>query len=525
MKIKDLVIPIVCLFSNVVHGQNLQSIHPYQRTYKRCTHNMHDQDLHATQYYYRKCKWCTSGVHGQKLQTDQHISSKPSNDIKDVHSQDLQTTQSWIKTGFDLMKAGEYDESEKYLLKGLSAAKNINNRYWEAIANEYLGLLYVKNAQRYFDGALSISQSLQMPLMEERHTGTVHDNNVTIDTAWHEYAGIEVGAKGVKYSIIRAKPQANGRIKYIYNKDSTVNTQVIDFTPTAILNTANAVRNFYHAIAGLNKDIPANHIFICISSGVTQEADKRPGARESLLLAIKDAVPTYRKEIEFLSICKESELNIFSTIPEEYRYKIPLIDIGSGNTKGGVAVEGQDMECINIPWGTVTLAKKINGNVKSRFYSDSVLPVIRREMRGKPGIAKNSMSYYVGGIYWAMCNYLYPQKIKDTLCEFTKKDIEKLLQLASTDSGKLINPPNLSLIKNNELLQEARKQINKSLGQFNMNQIIAGGLLMKGIMDEMERNTSHKKGQRYFFYRGGQTAWIKGYVIKSIKEEYSKTKS
>ncbi len=347
--------------------------------------------------------------------------------------------------------------------------------------------------------------------------------STNLDNAGQYYAGIEIGAKGVKYSIIKARRE-DGQIVFTPVQDGSKNTSVIDFTQNAIIETGDAVKIFFDTVTSFKEKIPADHVFIAVSSGVKQEADKQTGTGEKLLQAIKEAVPAYRKKIEFLTPCRESELTIRGVVPSAYLFSGSLTDIGSGNTKGGYCIKGQNAECISIPWGTATLAKKINGNMASTFYTDSVLPVIRSEIERKPGMTKYAVSYCTGGIYWAMCNYLYPQNVKKDICEFTKKDIEKLLKLASSEEYELLTHPNLSSITDNEILQGAQKQISRSQATFNKNQIIAGGMLMKGIMDEMERNKKPENERHYYFVRNGYVGWISGYIASSIEEEHNKTK-
>ena len=330
-------------------------------------------------------------------------------------------------------------------------------------------------------------------------------------------AGIEVGSKGVKFSIIKIEKKAH-HFGFTYLKDGSNNTQVIDFTPAVIQQTADAVKAFYDTILQYNKgSISRDKIFIAVSSGVKQEADKKPGMEELLRVAIKDAVPKYTKPIEFLDPCAEGDLTIKGVVPSQYLYTSSLVDIGSGNTKGGFRIIDKKVaECFNVPWGTATLTKrlaKVPKGEEQQYFTDSINPFIVIQVIKNPGLTNSKHNYFSGGIYWAISNYLYPSKIKQDYTRLTPADIDRFLDAAINKYDSLINP-DLSTIKNETVLAEAKKQIERTHTTFNQANLIAGALIVRTVFTEFEKWGI--KNKHYVFSRFAYVGWISGYIVKKI---------
>lgn len=308
-------------------------------------------------------------------------------------AQDLGTAQRWIKAGNSLREAHQFEQSEIYLLKGLNATKRLYNKYWEAVASEYLGLLYnntgdAKNANRYFTSALHLYQAQNLLLSISAIKGIMNDRDLITDNTWQYYGGIDIGSKGVKYSIIKVR-RKQGHFTFVYLKDASKNTQVIDFTPTSLLETALAVQAYLDTILKYNSSIKMENIFIAVSSGVKQEADKARGREEALRGVVARAVPNYTRKIEFLDPCTEGDLTIKGVLPADYLFTSSLIEIGSGNSKGGYRLKDSKVaECFSIPWGTTTLAKRISKVPKEemeQFFTDSINRDIVTEVGKKTG--------------------------------------------------------------------------------------------------------------------------------------------
>ena len=87
------------------------------------------------------------------------------------------------------------------------------------------------------------------------------------------YTGIEVGAKGVKLSVVEIGKNAQSSGAFNILKDTSVNTDFISFTPATFAATLNAVSGLYYT-AEHDYGISSNRIFTVVSSGVKMQAEK-----------------------------------------------------------------------------------------------------------------------------------------------------------------------------------------------------------------------------------------------------------
>jgi hypothetical protein len=87
------------------------------------------------------------------------------------------------------------------------------------------------------------------------------------------YAGIDVGSKGVKLSIIQMGKNAAVTRSFTAIKDTAINTDFILFTPASFSATLKGLCNLYN-LALTNYGIPAEKIYTVVSSGIKGQAEK-----------------------------------------------------------------------------------------------------------------------------------------------------------------------------------------------------------------------------------------------------------
>ena len=87
------------------------------------------------------------------------------------------------------------------------------------------------------------------------------------------YAGIEVGAKGVKMSVLEIGKNAQKTGAFNVLKDTSINSDFITFSPASFQATLTALTNLYNT-AKKDYSIAADGIFTVISSGVKIQAEK-----------------------------------------------------------------------------------------------------------------------------------------------------------------------------------------------------------------------------------------------------------
>ena len=87
------------------------------------------------------------------------------------------------------------------------------------------------------------------------------------------YSGIEVGAKGVKMSIIEIGNNSQSSGAFNVLKETSINTDFITFSQPTFTATLNGFYDLYKTATG-EYQIPPKRIFTVVSSGVKMQAEK-----------------------------------------------------------------------------------------------------------------------------------------------------------------------------------------------------------------------------------------------------------
>ena len=351
------------------------------------------------------------------------------------------------------------------------------------------------------------------------------------------YGGIEIGSKGVKATVIRVTEGEEGNIiKLIYAE--VVNTTLMQlkdnkFAPDVIRDTVQAVQRLHGRMLAEYK-VPEERINIIGSSGL------RADNPQDLVQAVRDKLG---KPLSFLDVESEVQLSIVGTIPQRYRTKSGwadnrgvsvLIDIGSGNTKGGYQVIRQmptgapdyDYVTVGIPKGTVSFTNEVSQAVsdndeleafarKARELSPASLrSALRKEMERKPGLFNRQRVYLTGGIVWAMATLLHPDD-RRTLVPLTSDEIEMFYRQVTRDPQglqKLLNPDLSKRIPNRAMRKDAEKELEAVRNSFSPRNLIAGAEILRAVNQEFSLT-----GKRIRFARYGYLAWILSYVRLQVE--------
>ncbi|MBS1792016.1 MAG: hypothetical protein JST85_30195 [Acidobacteria bacterium] len=342
------------------------------------------------------------------------------------------------------------------------------------------------------------------------------------------HGGIEIGSKGIKVIALRISGETdNYSVKVLYAE--VINTTLMQtkngqFTPEAIRDTANAVQQFYQRIRQEHQ-IPIENIHIAVSSGVTAD---NPKDLSSEIVKRTGHTPV------FLDVDTEVQLTIAGAIPKFYkvgqkwydnRSISVLIDVGSGNTKGGyqqmrqvpVGVASYDYVTWGIPKGTVTFTNEVNkaagetadyktfASTSNALSNTAIRSPLRSEIARKPGLLNRRKVYLTGGMVWAMATLLHPED-RHSFTALTVDDINTFYSQATADPEVLLDP-DLSKIKNATLRQDAEREVESVRNTFTPKNIIAGAEILKAVAVEMNLT-----GKRIYFARYGHLAWILSYV-------------
>jgi hypothetical protein len=342
------------------------------------------------------------------------------------------------------------------------------------------------------------------------------------------YAGIEVGAKGVKMSVLEIGKDAKNTGAFAILKDTSVNTDFIAFLHPNFDATLNGLCGLYN-LAVKEYKISSKRVFTVVSSGVKMQAEKEHKTNwvnalvDSFRLRIKET----KRTVEIVDVADEARLSHLGIVPDQERYNTFLIDIGSGNTKGGYFPfnnTGQ-FKLFQVNWGTRSCAnatEKYCGADKTlaTYYKQLGRTVAEAENNGIVYAVNESGAYpksdkiaFSGGIAWAVATLLHPEQNERTGVSVTYNEVAAFCEKLYTAYPSFSD---VSLVKNlpaNTDQDGIASEIKRVHQVFDQRSLLAGSRLMLKIMRQFE-SASEKKG--FVLIKNGQVGWVSAYVDQEL---------
>ena len=339
------------------------------------------------------------------------------------------------------------------------------------------------------------------------------------------FAGIEVGSKGVKLSLIEIDRKATDDGDFRILKDTTINTDFISFTQPTYQATLGALNALYD-VAVKQNSIPAANVYTAVSSGVNIQAQKEDKVNwiDQLVNAFKLNNNEPDRKVTIIDVREEARLSHLGIVPEPRRYNTFLIDIGSGNTKGGYFPYGniKDFKLFQLTWGTKSTgnaADKMLGEDKSlENYNSQLSRVLAGAENNEIIYAVNSSGAFPksdniafsGGIAWAVATLISPELNDNAVVSVTYDEVfafsEKLFKNPALFSDYYIVKSLPQNTLDPEKVGKDVKQVNKV---FDQRSLLAGtGLLLK-IMRQFDGVVERKK---FFLVKNGSVGWISAFV-------------
>ena len=339
------------------------------------------------------------------------------------------------------------------------------------------------------------------------------------------HAGIEVGSKGVKFSLVEIGSNAQTRGAFNILKDTSVNTDFISFSPPTFQATLSGLCNLY-SIASQDYQIPSNRIFTVISSGVKVQAEKEDKYSwitkliDSFKLKIKDP----ERYVAVIDVLQEARLSHLGIVPEGRRYNTFLIDIGSGNTKGGYFPNGntKDFKLFQLSWGTKSVA---NATEKRCDYDNGITNFNKQLYRVVSEIENADIIYAVnesgsypksdnvafsGGIAWSVATLMFPELIDNSVVAVTFDKVVKFSERLYNDYASVSDIAIVKNITDKNLDKEAiAKEVKRVNKVFDQKSLMAGTALLLKVMRQFE---SIYEKKQFFLVKNGQVGWISAYV-------------
>ena len=353
-------------------------------------------------------------------------------------------------------------------------------------------------------------------------------NNSTV------YTGIEVGSKGVKMSMVEIGKNAQSNGTFNILKDTSVNTDFISFNETTFSATLNALCGLY-ATARKDYNIPASRIFTAVSSGVKMQAekDKKTELIKELIDSFRIKIHDKSKKVVVIDVKQEAMLSHLGIVPESRRYSTFLIDIGSGNTKGGYFPNGntKDFYLFQLNWGTKSMStaaeKKMEGDKSMVNYQKQLSRTLSQAENSEIIYAVNvSGSYplsdyiaFSGGAAWAAATLMHPELVDNPVISVSFEEVVKFYEKIYTSFSNY-SPENLAKSSNDDNEKAAIMKAAKTVhGVFDQKSLMAGtGLLLK----IMRQFCSIYESKKFFLIKNGQVGWISAYVDQSQRTTATK---
>lgn len=344
------------------------------------------------------------------------------------------------------------------------------------------------------------------------------------------YTGIEVGSKGVKMSMVELGKNAQSNGSFNILKDTSVNTDFISFNEPTFAATLNALCGLY-AAAQANYNIPTKRIFTAISSGVKGQAEKDEKTElvNKLIDSFRVRINDKSKEVVVIDVKQEALLSHLGIVPESRRYSTFLIDIGSGNTKGGYFPYGntKDFYLFQLNWGT----KSVANAAEKRLEEDKSLATYQKQLTRVLSQAENSdivyavnasgaypLSDYIafsGGAAWAAANLMHPELVENAVVPVTFDEVIKFAERLYTHFSSY-SPENLAKMGADDAEKAAILKATKTVhGVFDQRSLMSGSGLLLKIMRQF---SSIYETKQFYLVKNGQVGWISAYVDQSLSK-------
>jgi tetratricopeptide (TPR) repeat protein len=432
-----------------------------------------------------------------------------------------------LQTAQTLMEVQQLEAAEQYFNKGLSRAVANNDTYSQAYAYQGLGTLFSKleqnkKAEENYQKSLRLYKSLNLPVL----ANMVESLLKSVQGIGDLYGGVEIGAKGVKLSIIDVKLSRDKQYDYTLVADTSINTDAAELSYKSEKETFDALTIFWVMLKERYR-IPAKRIHMVISSGLRQELDKYNKV-EYFASVVRPKEMDPAVQITSITPNQEAELSMLGIVPQKHRFTANQLDIGSGNTKGGYFDEARRLVPLTFPLGTKSFQRLVDaresGDIQQfakaaeQLWKDSIASTVDAELLDKKDLRQKDVFYLSGGIVWAMTCYLYPAEAKKNYVEINGADISEFRRRLLTGFQELTNPASLSVIQDAEVEYAARSNIRRASRTYDQRALTAGAIWLDELMKKVNAEQPNKK---FIYPRYGYIGWISGYIIKQVTNQYA----
>ena len=284
----------------------------------------------------------------------------------------------------------------------------------------------------------------------------------------------------------------------------------------------------FYSLVTENYKIPSKQVFTVISSGVRIQAEKvdKFNMITNLINEFRKKINEPERLVEVIDVLGEARLSHLGIVPDGKRYSTFLVDIGSGNTKGGFFPFGntKDFKLFQLSWGTKSVANATEKRMEDD--SDKTIVSYNRQLSRVLSAAENSEIIYQvnssgayplsdniaisGGIAWSVATLLHPEMYDNAIVPVSFDEVKKLSERLYTDYSSLTDTALVKNIKTGDPEKEAiSKEIKRVHKVFDQRSLMAGtGLLLK----MMRQFASVYETKQFYLVKSGSVGWISAYV-------------
>jgi tetratricopeptide (TPR) repeat protein len=346
-----------------------------------------------------------------------------------------------------------------------------------------------------------------------------------------KFGGVEIGAKGVKASAVQVdRGGAKPVLKVLELDKKTIDVTISrlkgkKFDAALIDDTAEVVKGF---IAALESElgVPESNTKVVASSGV-------PFANNfaDLVTAVRERTG---KGVEKIDAREEATLTAIALVPEHLRTAALIVDVGSGNTKGGAFLDKsgspESFATLEVPFGTTTLTKEIDSKaagsatprpeVAREVGSQLIGESLRQQVAEKPEFAQRDLVLFAGGSVWAFVTIMKPETALEPFAKIAAADVKAYRNLLSKTPGSYPEV-DFSRVGNPDARKVAEADYARIRGAkgdspvFKPAELESGAILLEEIADKL----AFAK-RTVLFDRKAVTAWITTYITPADVRQF-----
>lgn len=330
------------------------------------------------------------------------------------------------------------------------------------------------------------------------------------------YAGIEIGRRAIKISVLEVKniKKADYKILYFGNERLSLADHIGSFgeLPQDDINKISIIIVDQLKKIRTEFKVPEENIFIVAAPVFSS-------ARNIDILKNKISTLT-NKSFDIINVDEEAKILVKGAIPPVDYANAILLDIGAQTTKGGYIDEVKDNKLEFIPleldFGTMTLTDAVKKTVVNQnqindlsIYQEKsfeLQPVLRKKVKDmldkNPLILEKEKIFLSGGAVWAFSTLYYEENTKDHYIPLTMEDIVNYDAILKNNFSKFNN------------LSKTNKEAARVLSTYDQKYLISANNILVSCLESIP-NLNTKK---IFFVKDGQTTWLISYIADRSKK-------